>query len=424
VTDSSTEPGRPHRAGRSSHYRGWSVAAGGFLCAMLSVGGSIYIFTLFVLPVVEAFSLSRADANNAMILLMLGMATWSPIIGRLLDTFSARMVMCIAAFLYAAGFLIIGSSSSLVAIGFAIFGPMAMGVSGAGAMAANTVVARWFRRRRGRAIGILAVATSAGGFVMVPIVSKWIEDYGWRNALMITGVGVASLILASVLLLIRDRPRAADLEGFDEFEDSGTGDGAEPEADGEDWGFASLSRSRNFWLLTLGAGLLLASDQAILTSKAPYLRDAGVSAAATATFISAMTLSAIFGKLLVGFLADRFDIRRLFGGVVVCQLALLTVLIVQPDYWVLLGAASIFGMAVGGVYPVWLSLTATVFGARSYGTIMGSMALVMQPISMGAVRFVGEAHDRTGSYDLAFYVFMGMALVAYFLISLISLPND
>ena len=414
-------------SGRATHYRGWSVAAGGFLCAMLSVGGSIYIFTLFVLPAVEAFSLSRADANNAMILLMLGMATWSPVIGRLLDTFSARVVMSISAFFYAAGFLIIGSSSSLLAISLAIFGPVAMGVSGAGAMAANTVVARWFRRRRGRAIGILAVATSTGGFVMVPIVSKWIEDFGWRNALMITGVAVASLILASVLLLVRDRPRAKDIEGFDEFEDAGSGSAGgddDPGADGEVWGFASLSRSRNFWFLTLGAGLLLASDQAILTSKAPYLRDAGVSASATATFISAMTLSAIFGKLLVGFLADRFDIRRLFGGVVLCQLALLSVLIIQPDYWVLLGAASIFGMAVGGVYPVWLSLTATVFGARSYGTIMGSMALVMQPISMGAVRFVGEAHDRTGSYDLAFYVFMGMALFAYILISQISLPSD
>ena len=73
------------------------------------------------------------------------------------------------------------------------------------------------------------------------------------------------------------------------------------------------------------------------------------------------------------------------------------------------------GMAVGGVYPVWLSLTATVFGARSYGTIMGLMALVMQPISMAAVRFVGEAHDRTGSYDFAFFVFIGMALLAYVL---------
>ena len=414
-------------SGRATHYRGWSVAAGGFLCAMLSVGGSIYIFTLFVLPAVEAFSLSRADANNAMILLMLGMAAWSPVIGRLLDNFSARVVMSISAFFYAAGFLIIGSSSSLLTISLAIFGPVAMGVSGAGAMAANTVVARWFRRRRGRAIGILAVATSTGGFVMVPIVSKWIENFGWRNALMITGVVVASLILASVLLLVRDRPLAKDLEGFDEFEDGepGGADGEnEPEADGEEWGFASLSRSPNFWLLTLGAGLLLASDQAILTSKAPYLRDAGVSASATATFISAMTLSAICGKLIVGFLADRFDIRRLFGGVVLCQLALLGVLIVQPDYWVLLGAASIFGMAVGGVYPVWLSLTATVFGARSYGTIMGSMALVMQPISMGAVRFVGEAHDRTGSYDFAFYVFMGMAIFAYILISKISLPSD
>ena len=55
--------------------------AGGFICAMLAVGGTIYVFGLFVVPVSEAFNLSRADANNGLILNMLGMAMWSPIMG-------------------------------------------------------------------------------------------------------------------------------------------------------------------------------------------------------------------------------------------------------------------------------------------------------------------------------------------------------
>lgn len=434
MDDPKIESGRdPNGSPGRGIYRGWWVVGGGFICAMLAVGGSVYIFGLFVLPVSEAFQLSRADTNNGLILKLLGTAVWSPFIGRMLDRLSARLVMSVGALLYAAGFLAIAMSSSLWVIGLAIFGPVSMGVTSAGSLAANTVATRWFRRRRGRAIGILAVSTSAGGFVMAPVVARLIEAFGWRSALGLTGVGVGSLILLAVLTLLRDEPRASDVEGFDEFEPL---EGAsaivktdderptEPVPDGLAWDFRTLSRNRNFWLLALGAGFLLASDQAILASQVPYLQDAGISVTAAATFVSCLTLSAVCGKLLVGILSDRIDIRLLFGVIVFCHVALLTVLIIQPDYWVLIGVASVFGVAVGGVYPVWLSLTASVFGARSYGTIMGVMAIVMQPISVLAIRFIGEVRDRTGSYDYGFGVFIFFVVTAYFLVVAISKPED
>jgi sugar phosphate permease len=413
-------------------YRGWSVVAGGFFCAMLAVGGSIYIFGLFALPLSAEFGLSRADFNNGLIIKLVGTAMWSPFIGRLLDRVSVPRVISVGALLYALGLVIISMTSSLLIMGLAIFIPVSMGVTCAGPIAVNTVATRWFRRRRGRAIGILAVATSAGGAIMTPIVAVLIDAFGWRMALGITGLGVGVGIFLAASFLVRNQPKLNDIQGFDEFDmqvvpaTSGSAQGVlsgDLEPDGMQWKFRHLSKNRNFWFIGVGCGLLLASDQAILVSQVPYLQDSGVSLTAAAFFASCLTLSAVGGKLLVGFLSDRFDIRRLLGVIVLCHCALLVALIIQPNYWVLVGVASTFGVAVGGVFPVWLGLTARVFGAKSYGTIMGVMALVMQPISVVAIRFIGESRDRTGSYDLGFGILILVVILAYFVVAMIRFPN-
>ncbi len=63
------------------------------------------------------------------------------------------------------------------------------------------------------------------------------------------------------------------------------------------------------------------------------------------------------------------------------------------------------------------------FGARSYGSVMGLMAIIMQPLAILATRFVGEVHDRSGSYIPAFGLFIVLGLTAIGLISLVR-PND
>lgn len=413
-------------------YRGWSVVAGGFLCAMLVVGGSVYIFGLFALPFSEEFGLSRANFNNGLILKMVGLAVWSPIVGRLLDRFSARLIIAVGALLYALGMVVISMTSSLLIISLAILFPISMSYGCAGAMAANTVATRWFRRRRGRAIGILAVATSAGGATMTPGVAALIEAFGWRIALGMTGVGVGIVLLLVALFLIRNQPGASDIEGFDEFDNESEGktesnlesSSDDPEPDGLQWKFGTLSKNANFWFIGLGCGLLLASDQAILVSQVPYLQDSGISLTAAAFFATCLTLSAVCGKLIVGFLADRYDIRKLMGVIIFCHVALLLVMIIRPQYWVLIAFASVFGVAVGGVYPVWLGLTAKVFGARSYGTVMGMMLVVMQPLSIVALRLIGEARDRFGNYDIGFGGLIFVVLLAYFLVSMVSFSSS
>ena len=136
--------------------------------------------------------------------------------------------------------------------------------------------------------------------------------------------------------------------------------------------------------------------------------------------VSLKTISAIGGKLIVGYLADKVDLRLLFLAVAMCSIALLTVYIMQPSYWVLLGCVAMFGIAVGGVFPVWTTLTAWLFGVQSYGMVMGLMTIITQPFAMVAIRFIGEVHDRSGSYIPAFITFIGLVVVAIIMIGLVK----
>ena len=222
-------------------------------------------------------------------------------------------------------------------------------------------------------------------------------------------------ILALVLLAIRDRPRG-DEAGFSrEFGTEGSDEGAAlvarlaPE---RQWSYRELLGNRNFWLLALGCGLLFGSDQALLASQVPYFQDAGISLSAAAMIASCMTLSAVAGKLIVGALADRVDLRLLFFGVAVAHVELL-VFIVQPGFWGLLAFASILGIAVGGVFPLSSTLLAWLFGARSFGTVMGAKLIVMKLIAILALYFLGAVYDRTGNYDRGFAVLIvGVCLAA------------
>ncbi len=408
-------------------YPGWRVHASVFLCAMVVVGCTSYIFGLFVIPVTEEFDITRGTANNGYIAFLLGVGIMSPLVGRLLDKVPARLVLGAGGLVFGLGMLGLSRSHSPLLMLVLIIGPVAFGMTACGTLAANTVVARWFRNRRGRALGILAVSTSAGGFIFTPVTAMLIESLGWRDALMTIGLFAMAVVGLVVTLTVKDRP-SGDEPGYDaEFGDpeadrvaATDGQTRAPAREEErEWPLGQLLRNRNFWLLSLGVGLLYGSDQAMVTSNVPYFQDIGIDLADAAFIVSFMTVSAITGKVLVGTLADKLDLRWVFHAVGIAHIAILVIYLAQPSYWVLLVLATLFGLGVGGVFPVWTTMVAWLFGSRSYGTIMGLMTVLFKAVSIVAVRFIGEVHDMTGSYVVAFWTFMAMVTVAMVLISLI-----
>ncbi|WP_317929474.1 MFS transporter [Halioxenophilus sp. WMMB6] len=408
--------------GSFSLYTGWKNLIGSFICAALTVGFTTYIFGLFAVPFTEEFNLNRANYNAGMIVFMLGMIGMSPIVGPMLDRRSARWLLTLGGVCFGLSLMAISRLTDPKWMLVIIALPLSFAFATCGMICANTVTVRFFLRRRGRALGILALSTSVGGFVAQPATALLIEWLGWRNALFSIGLVSALTIVAFGLLLLRDRPSEGESGVTEEFSHSNTSDptasNSEPNSE-RAWRKTELLCNRNFWLTAICVGMLFGIDQAVLVSQVPYFQDIGFNLTTAALLVSVKTISAIIGKLAIGYFADRVDLRWLFTYVAGCNALLMTIYILQPNLWVLLVAVAMLGVAVGGVFPVWTTIMAWLFGAKSYGTVMGFMSIVTQPFAIITLHFVGNSYDKTGSYFTAFSTFVGLALLAIALIWLL-----
>ena len=411
-------------------YEGWKVHAGMFICAMFASGCTTYIFGLFVVPVSEEFGISRANLNLGFVAFLLGNALLSPLVGYLLDKLPARWVVCSGGFFFSFGMIVIATTDSLPLMLLMILLPISYTASACGTLGANTVVARWFKRQRGRALGTVAVATSLGGFLFTPLTALLIENFGWRQALVVMSVLANICIVLVTVFLVRNHPSGQERGYPREFnKDESThapedrDQNKDQDKDDKAWTPGELMRNRNFWLLTVGISLLFAGDMALVASTVPHFQDAGIELTAAALVASFMTMSAIGGKLLVGYLADKIDLRLVFYAVASAHILMLVVFILMPPYWVLLVAATFCGIAVGGVFPVWATLIAWLFGSKSFGAIMGIMTIPLNLLGIAALRFVGEVYDATGSYAVGFMVFIATILLSMVMVTFIRPPG-
>lgn len=406
---------------RGRLYQGWKVHIGAFICTMIASGCTSYIFGLFVIPVTADLQISRSSVNNGFIALLLGAGILSPIVGRLLDRVSARLVIASGALSFGFGMMLISAVEDPRLMLLCIFLPISYGIAACGTLAGNTVVVRWFERRRGKALGAFAVATSAGGALFTPLTAFMIEQFGWRDALLVIGCIAIVAVSSMALWFIRNHPRGDEPGYFDEFAMtvSNRDVNVAQEAEDRPESYAALLKNRQFWLLTLGIGLLYGSDQAMITANVPYFQDIGIDLSAAALIASCMTVSAIAGKLLVGHLADKVDLRHVFNLVAIAHLAILAIYLMTPPYWFLLITATLFGVGIGGVFPVWATLLAALFGAKNYGMVMGLMTILLKVISILCVRLIGLIHDSTGSYAPAFLLFGSAVIIAMLAVALL-----
>ncbi|WP_338424898.1 MFS transporter [Sphingopyxis kveilinensis] len=398
-------------------YKGWRVAAAGFLLTLIAIGSTTYGYGLFVTPIEQEYGLSRTMVNYGLMLLLVGMTAWGPIVGRLIDRSSSRHLFCLGGVAIGIGLWIIALSDTVTVFALAIFFLISFGAVTCGSLGTVAVASRWFFRLRGRVLGIMAVATSAGGFLVVPFIAHNLEAYGWRTALMIQGALVPATIILLTLLLVRDRP--ADVG---QFVDGASSPAVEEEAAprGSKDQLLTLLKTKDFWLLAIGAGLLLGSDQALLISLIPYAIDRGFSAGEAAALMSVLTGSAICGKLVVGWIADLVDKRQLFAIVCLINIGFLIVLIGEPGWGALLAACALCGAAIGGVYPAWHILIGARFGSASFGFTLGLMFWLSLPLALGAIQVAGMSRDHMGSYDLAFQIFIAGDVIAAIAVGLMS----
>ncbi|MEQ8994084.1 MAG: MFS transporter [Pseudomonadales bacterium] len=377
----------------------WLVVAYTLLMQAVTVGVLIYCFALFALPWLAEFEAPRRDVMVAISLLQVGMGVVSPFAGRAMDALPMRVLVTAGALSMAVGLWLASHAQALwqILLIYALLFPPALALTGT--LASQTLVARWFRDRRGLAIGISATGTNLGGMVFPFLVAGWLVASGWRDTLVWLAVlGLLLVVPLGGLVLARE-PRAAAA-------------GAAPAAGQvapRAWRTREILTTRLFWIPVAGMLPLQTAFGAVQFNLGAYAADAGYTSDQAANLIALCSLCMIGGKFLFGGLGDRLDHRWLYWLAAASLSLGLLLLRGAPALPLLTLAVACVGLAGGGILPMLGLVFGARFGVEAFGRVMG---LVMLTITFGAVGPVaaGWVYDVTGSYDVAFLMFVGLFL--------------
>jgi MFS family permease len=277
----------------------------------------------------------------------------------------------------------------------------------AGPIANQVLIARWFRTKRGRAMGYAYLGLGLGGVAAPLSVNYLIRTLGWRTAIEVVGVVILVVLYPVGIWITRSSPAeiGAAPDGMAENPSAfGAGDATSVVS------IRSAVGTANFWLILGGSFLVVGAIGAVIQHFILFLKDLGYTASGASRFSTILLASSLAGRVVVGYVADRFTKKNTMAFCyLLIGLAVLMLGAIQQReaIWVF---ALIFGFSMGADYMLIPLVTAECFGTQSLGKILGLIIMGYSLGQWGAPWLVGRIFDRTHSYELGWRI-MGVAAV-------------
>ncbi|PAT32139.1 MFS transporter [Vandammella animalimorsus] len=380
------------------------------LCGALVVTLSMGVrhgFGLWQLPIVTDMGWLRQDFSNALAIQNLAWGFFGIFIGMVADRLGALRVLLAGAGCYAAGLL--GMAYASTPWMFALFAGMLLGLAQACTTYAVVygVIGRQIpMEKRSWAMGVTAAAGSFGQFLMLPLEGWLITQLGWQQALLVLAVAV--LGIAPLALGLREPG----------FRRRGPAQPAlVPAAQGEPQTVAQALREalslRSFQLLTLGYFVCGFQVVFIGVHMPSYLKDLSMPVHVATYSLALIGLFNVFGSYLSGWLGQSMPRRHILAFIYFARSVVISVFLLAP-----LSSASVYLFsAVMGL--LWLSTVpptnatvAQIFGVRHLSMLGGVVFFSHQVGSFMGVWLGGYLYDRTGSYDIVWYIAIALGVVA------------
>ena len=408
------------KSGKRRIFYGWYIVAASVLANTIFSAAYFQGFGVLIIPIERTFGWDRWVISAAMSLRQLESGILSPAVGFLLDRFSARKLIFWSAIISAVGFIGLGFTNSIITF-FLSFVVISVGASGVShAVTWPVIISRWFRRKRGLAIG-LAVTGPIFGSPIVILNTQIEEAYGWRAVL----IGYGTLILVGVTLLsmlVRDRPESYGLrpDGDPPEEDACTQRGTEPSPRRRDTGLTlhAVIRTKEFWLFTSYLAGTFTVNSAFQLHMIPYFQqDMGLTSAWAAVVQSTVFTMSGIGRIGGGYLLDKIDYRLVLAvvaammGFSLLYLQLVAVNTVSAT----LPFALMFGASFGCLVPMRGAVGSIMFGTRAIGRVLG--ILQGAPVAAGVIgpMVMGIIFDLNGNYSVAIW---GLIVISAFMVPL------
>ena len=379
---------------------GWVVVAAGAL--MTCVGfGSMLSLAVFLQPISEAMGWSRAGVSAAATIDFLVMAVAAFFWGTLSDRFGTRSVVLAGSLLLGLGLVTASQAQSLWQFQL-LFGGLIGIAAGSFYAPMMAVASAWIAQHRSLAVSLVSAGMGMAPLIVAPTASWLISTYDWRTAMLV--IGIASwVLLIPASFLVRPAPQSAGNASADA--------GNVPETE---WTAAQAFRTPQFITLALAHFGCCAAHSGPIFHMVSYAMICGIAPLTAVTVYSLAGFSGLGGRLLLGALADRIGAKPvLVGGLLVQAFSIATYLAVAHlgEFYAL---SVVFGLAYGGVMPLYAVLVREFFGARIMGTVFGavsafaSLGMALGPWAGGYVfdTFHGYAWLHAGSFAI------GLAAVA------------
>ncbi|MDQ6827074.1 MAG: MFS transporter [Candidatus Eremiobacteraeota bacterium] len=395
-------------------FYGWWVVAAASVGLWLSTGTIVVLtFGVFFKAFTQNFHTNRTAISLAFTVNTLVAAVSIPVIGRLIDRFGARRVIFIGTAIF--GLLLLSSELFGTRIGYLYIFFAGLGIVGGSTspVGYGVLVSRWFDRRRGLALGLMATGLGLGAIFMPLFAQGLIERFGWRTAYAVFGCAVLLALPVVVTLLVED-PSRKGLEPDGTLLAQGSTETKE-RSTGLSW--HETWHHPTFWLMICAYFLAGASVFGCTVHLPALLTDRGVSARGAAVASSLVGLGLLLGRFGAGYLLDRFFAPRLaalfFGGAAL-GIALLWA---GSSTYVAFLAALLVGMGMGAEVDIIAYLTSRYFGMRALGTAFGVGFGSYVLAGAVGVYLIGAGFDATHSYSIplaGFFIAMLLAIALLF----------
>ncbi|RMX16017.1 MFS transporter [Vandammella animalimorsus] len=388
------------------------------LCGALVVTLSMGVrhgFGLWQLPIVTDMGWLRQDFSNALAIQNLAWGFFGIFIGMVADRLGALRVLLAGAGCYATGLLGMAYASSPWM--FALFAGMLLGLAQACTTYAVVygVIGRQIpMEKRSWAMGVTAAAGSFGQFLMLPLEGWLITQLGWQQALLVLAVAV--LAIAPLAMGLREPG----------FRRRGSAQPAlVPASLGEPQTVAQALREalslRSFQLLTLGYFVCGFQVVFIGVHMPSYLKDLSMPVHVATYSLALIGLFNVFGSYLSGWLGQSMPRRRILAFIYFARSVVISVFLLAP-----LSSASVYlfstvmGLLWLSTVPPTNATVAQIFGVRHLSMLGGVVFFSHQVGSFMGVWLGGYLYDRTGSYDIVWYIAIALGVAA----GLINLAVD
>lgn len=372
--------------------------------ALVLVAGAAVLFLslgirqsygLFLKPISDMLGGGRATFAFAIAVQVVMWGLAQPLLGPVADRVGVGRIVAAGGLLIAAGTAMVAWAGGQVALVAGLGILVGTGVGCASfAMVLAAVARRYPAEKRTLAFGICTAVGSFGMFAMVPIGQLLQARFDWDGALLI--MAVLALAILPLAWPLAGRPAA-------------------PAGAGQSLGqaLAQALGHRGFWLLCGGYFVCGFHVTFIATHLPAYLVDRTLSFTTAAWALSLIGLFNVAGSLLAGVLGQRFRKKYLLSLIYAARAVVILAFITLP-----LSAASayVFAAVIGVLWlstvPLTTGLVGQIFGVRYLGTIGGLVFLSHQLGSFAGVWLGGYLFDATGSYDLVWWLSIGLGLLA------------